>query len=351
MNRFEMWRCVALAAALAGCSEAAEIEMPDANAGYEEVVRNLSRRDEDVEYRGQAEVIVKKMEAGMARDPLTRLARARLILADGYVGGSRYTAEAVEQAAALVDQASTMAPAAMLVLIGKGDIERYRGRFDAAERYYKEAARAGPAAAEPALGRARLALARGEPDAALKFLASVGTMHDARLQYEAGALQADAFMEAGRYEDAVRCRRKLVVERPRSPWARGNLAIALVRAGDLDAAIEEAQHALTLKEYPMARRVLAEAQYQKGRALWAAKRYEDAAPHIMGAAMNAPDCSNCLAMLGYHHERSAQFAKSFDSHQEHRLAAEAAYRRALELDQENQQAAHGLQRVQSWEYR
>lgn len=116
------------------------------------------------------------------------------------------------------------------------------GRLSEAARGYQAVARAAPNQAEPHLQLGRIALARGDAEAALESLEAART----RKPDEPAILhaRAEALGAAGRTDAALAAYDDLIRRAPREVKPRADKALLLQRMGDFDAAEDEFRRAL-----------------------------------------------------------------------------------------------------------
>ncbi len=154
---------------------------------------------------------------------------AQLLLRDGK------TDPAWQSARAALDQDPHL-PAANYVA---GVIDLDRGRFDAAEHEFREAAASTRLAAAANLRLARALLAQGRADEAVDLAESAGSAYDARLTY------AQALVATDQTDEARTTLEQLAEEKPTDPTPLTLLARLELDAGDAAAARQHASRALT----------------------------------------------------------------------------------------------------------
>ena len=184
--------------------------------------------------QGHYDFAVRAFENALARQP--DYAYARLLLGETELLRRRYEA-ATQAFDALLEHPQF----ATTALAGRGDVALARAAAAEARTWYERALARDPSAERAALGRARSFNAQGFPEPACDGLTAFVAAHpDA---HAARSLLAELLQGRGQVAEALALWREGVARDPGSGSLRGDLALALERSGDFDAADSEAEHA------------------------------------------------------------------------------------------------------------
>jgi Tfp pilus assembly protein PilF len=207
------------------------------------------------------------------------------------------------------------------------------GARDAADA----ARRLAPTSPRALLLAAELVGTAGDQAAAEKLLRdALSRPIDRHLAAVAFEALAEVYGRIGEVDADEQARRKEIELEPESAWAKGNFASFLIYKGDYDAAIAEAQAALTQMRYGNAEATLAHAYCAKGQELL----WDDGDAERAAQAFQTAGASDVCASYGtgaYH-----QYV-GVTRHDAAQLAeAGRWYQRALSLDPENALARTAL---------
>lgn len=184
--------------------------------------------------QGHYDFAARAFENALARQP--DYAYARLLLGETELLRRRFDV-AVQAFDALLDHPQFAATA----LAGRGDVALARGAAAEARTWFERALTRDPAVERAALGRARSLNEQGFAAPACEGLAAFVEAHPAA--HAARSLLAELLQGRGRVAEALALWRDGVARYPEIGSLRGDLALALERSGDFDAADSEAEHA------------------------------------------------------------------------------------------------------------
>lgn len=224
-----------------------------------EVLERLGKTEESLEHRGRLAAIraVAQAPAGTNPWPLDTLLEARRLLANGLAAESAALMRGVLKelpscgpaleilgeallAAGRYDEAYGALQTAIFanetpeLLMALGEVELHRGRAANARNLFRRAAESDPGNDRAWAALGLLAAARGDRVAAAAALDSAlqanGTLFEARV------VRAQIALADGEVGAASQHLRRALQVRPDDPWASGWFGVALLAAGDLDAA-------------------------------------------------------------------------------------------------------------------
>lgn len=184
--------------------------------------------------QGHYDFAARAFENALARQP--DYAYARLLLGETELLRRRFDV-AVQAFDALLDHPQFAATA----LAGRGDVALARGAAAEARTWFERALTRDPAVERAALGRARSLNEQGFAAPACEGLAAFVDAHPAA--HAVRSLLAELLQGRGRVAEALALWRDGVARYPEIGSLRGDLALALERSGDFDAADSEAEHA------------------------------------------------------------------------------------------------------------
>ena len=184
--------------------------------------------------QGHYDFAVRAFENALARQP--DYAYARLLLGEAELRRRGFDA-AVQAFDALLEHPQ-FASAAQA---GRGDVALARAAAGEAQTWFERALARDPASERAALGRARRLNAQGFPAPACDGLAAFVDGYPAA--HAARSLLAELLQGRGQVAEALALWRDGVARYPEIGSLRGDLALALERSGDFDAADSEAEHA------------------------------------------------------------------------------------------------------------
>lgn len=260
----------------------------------------------------------------------------------GYLGGTRYDPDALARASKFAAHALKLDPNLFEAHYANAMIARYRGDVDASRASLDIAEGLRPDDPRVKLARAGLAEAESNPKEMLRFAREViEQSKDKRDLAAAYQYVVSAYAGGGHLDQADAAYRELLKVSPDSAWAHGNYARFLLRRDDLDGAIREGERALALMRYPAAMATLAEAYVRKADQMWNAGRVDEASMYVARVASLSGDDPIIAMSLGSYYERAYRRADD----KQYRDRAVEAYRRALQLDPNNRQAAKNIARL------
>jgi len=312
-------------------------ELKDAYARLDEV-------EADRRLIGEARDIAKRV---LTREPNCAggyAVLARCEYKEGARGDGTYDQKFMSRAFKFANHAVKLDPKLFEARCAAAWIAVFDGDFDLARVHLDEIApeRLG----EPAVLAVRMELAEREGDepGAMKIARVIiaSPNKGGRARWSAYAYLADIYGESNMLDDAHATHRAQIAEFPRSEFAHGNYATFLLRIGEIDRAIEEAERAVALVPYPRAVYVLVSAYASKADQLWGQRRFEEAARYVEKIArIRGGESPETYAAVGQFYERAAgELARP-----EMRAKAREAYEAALRLDPEYQPALTGIERL------
>lgn len=220
--------------------------------------------------------------------------RAQLALKEAYINGSDYDAKKTALARKHLDYAATLGPKDVEWYSVDAWVSRAEKKPGLAKESIRSALSLDADAYYALLAAAKIELDDHDYAGAVKHLTKVVERSRSKERLEwAYALLGDAYRGMGDIDALDEACSQAEALAPKNAWAFGNHAAHLLALGEVDRAIEKAEHALSLMDYGAARTVLASAHVQKGDdALWVARdgalamrEYEKALAASKSAAM------------------------------------------------------------------
>lgn len=264
---------------------------------------------------------------------------ARVEFLSGYFRGDEFDSTALARASKLNAHALELDPNFFDAHILAGYLARYSNDYDLARASFDRAGEIGGIHhADVLLGRAELADAEND-SAAMVALAkqTIAGSYDLTARARAYGYLIDAYGMGGHNDQVDAAYREQLKARPDVAWFHGNYAGFLLRRGDVDGAVREAETAIRIDPYPIGMRTLARALLAKANQQWESGQYAEAGKTIERMAPMAGDDPALCASLGSFYEAAA--IRSRDAAM--RARALEWYRKALALAPEDRE----LQRV------
>ncbi len=256
----------------------------------------------------------------------------------GYVSEQTWEPEALARSRQLIEQALKLDPQLLDAWIEAG-YGRVRQRdFDGARQRAVEGEKINPGAPEVRLLRATIARREGNLKEAVALAKDALPELQSRNQkvsvYE---ILSDAYQQWQDYDAADQVYRDIINLDPGSPWSNGNYAAFLVNTGrSYDRAIQYAETALRLMDYPAARFTLSQAYYGKASGHIEREEFDQAEPLLRESLKYLPSNANAHYAMGLCYDSRGETSK-----------AEAEMRTALKYEPNNAAARDALQQILS----
>lgn len=191
---------------------------------------------------------------------------ARLYMKAGYIRGRRFKTDNLVHAESALLKAIEIAPSYAEAYVLLGHLYTTMKRYKDAHASLTKAEVIGTKTPWLTINRANFLYKTGKKELAfegyMKAIPNTASDINAHNSALEGVIRYYVFKK--QYDDADSWHRRRIEHQPDSAWARGNYAsFLLFRRGDIDAAISNAEAALSLMDYGMARFVLGCALYTK----------------------------------------------------------------------------------------
>ncbi|XXX78695.1 tetratricopeptide repeat protein [Sorangium sp. So ce134] len=266
-------------------------------------------------------------------------ALGRAAYKSGYLQYSEYQPDSLARAHEHTDTALELDPKCVDAHVVKAWAYIFQKNYGEARKWVEAAEALRPDAADVLLLAAGLAEREGKTDEALaRARQIIETSKDRRALARAYDTLTDIYKAMREWEAVDDAYLATVRLDPKSAWAKGNYAAFLTWREEHDRAVDMARAALATADYPMGRKILADALCGKGRQLLARQDLEGARAQFLAAKEAHPgsaEAQHGLALVlraraEKEQERRAELLAEAKEHLEEALRLDPKHRGAQE---------------------
>lgn len=259
------------------------------------------------------------------------------------VNSGTYHSEALDRAWKLIHHGLKIDPNLFEGHLAAAYVSLARGELDLARESLLRAQAIDAASPRLTLGWARLAERENDAPEMVRLAKEVlASSKDVNDLTRAHGVLITAYMNGGHADQADASYRAQIALDPRSPWSHGNYAWFLLDRGDVNGAIREAETAIAITPYPMARVVLLRALLARAAQEWDRNQIAEAGRTVERGAKLAGDDPRMQTLIGGFYEMAAVRAKDRSM----RRQALEWYRKALAQQPDDRELQRAVQRME-----